>query len=281
MTLTASDAAVAGAGQLADPVYLDGIGAFLAGTANVIMQLALAPVGYGVVESKVESGQVTKHPIKRFRTTFTYISVAMLGTEDERARYREAVNGSHRLVRSDDSSPVAYNAFNRDLQLWVAACLYYGSIDIYTRLHGPMPEAQADAFYDYAARFGTTLQVTPDMWPKDRAAFDAYWADAVEQVSIDETVRTYLHGLMTREHMPRALRGSPRFNAWMTIGFLPPRFRDEMHLTWSDADEKRFSRVLARIGAVQRRLPLFVRRFPFNLLLWDMRLRIRFGRPLV
>jgi uncharacterized protein (DUF2236 family) len=35
------------------------------------MQLALAPVGYGVLESKVESGQVTKHPLKRFRTTFT------------------------------------------------------------------------------------------------------------------------------------------------------------------------------------------------------------------
>ena len=270
-----------GATAIDDPLYLDGIGAFLAGTANVIMQLALAPVGYGVVESKVESGQVTKHPIKRFRTTFTYISVAMLGTDDERARYREAVNGSHRLVRSDDASPVKYNAFDRNLQLWVAACLYYGSVDIHEKLHGPMPDDQADAFYDYAAVFGTTLQMTPDMWPADRAAFARYWDEAVAQTSIDEPVRQYLHGLMTREHMPRALRGSPRFNTWVTTGFLPPRFRDEMHLTWTEDDQQQFDRLMRRIGAVQRRLPGPVRRFPFNWLLWDLRARIRFGRRLV
>lgn len=269
------------AAAIEDPLYLDGIGAFLAGTANVIMQLALAPVGYGVVESKVESGQVTRHPIKRFRTTFTYISVALLGSDDERARYREAVNGSHRLVRSDSSSPVKYNAFDRDLQLWVAACLYYGSVDIHEKLHGPMPDEQADAFYDYAAHFGTTLQMAPDMWPADRAAFARYWNDAVGRTSIDATVREYLHDLMTREHMPRLLRGSVRFNTWVTAGFLPPHFRDEMQLPWSAKDQERFERVMRRIGAVQRRLPTPVRRFPFNWLLWDLRLRIRLGRRLV
>jgi uncharacterized protein (DUF2236 family) len=40
-------------------------------------------------------------------------------------------------------------------------------------------------------------------------------------------------------------------------------------------------RLMQRIGAVQRRLPGPVRRFPFNLYLWDMRLRIRFRRRLV
>jgi uncharacterized protein (DUF2236 family) len=280
MSVTAIARLPAGTTDLDDPL-LDGLGAFLAGTANVIMQLALAPVGYGVMESPVESGQITKHPLKRFRTTFTYIAVAMLGREDERARYREAVNGSHRLVHSGEHSPVSYNAFDRDLQLWVAACLYYGSVDIYRRLHGPMPEDRADAFYDFAARFGTTLQVTPDMWPADRDAFARYWDRAVERVSIDEPVRRYLRSLMTNQHLPRLLRGSPRFNTWITTGFLPPRFRDQMELTWSDADERRFARLLGRIGAGQRRLPRIVRRFPFNWLLWDMRIRVRLGRRLV
>jgi uncharacterized protein (DUF2236 family) len=264
-----------------DARYLDGIGAFLAGTANVIMQLARPPVGYGVLESKVDSGRVDKHPVKRFRTTFTYISVAMLGTDAERVRYREAVNRSHRLVRSDAESPVRYNAFDPDLQLWVAACLYYGAMDIHDRLHGPMPAEQAEAFYEHAARFGTTLQVRPEMWPADRDAFAKYWDEALRQVSIDEPVRRYLHDLMTRAHLPRALRGSARFNAWITTGFLPPRFRDEMRLPWSPADQQRFERLLRRIGAVQRRLPGVVRRFPFNWLLWDMRVRARLGRPLV
>ena len=37
--------------------------------ANVIMQLAQLPVGRGVAESKVDSGNLYKHPLKRARTT--------------------------------------------------------------------------------------------------------------------------------------------------------------------------------------------------------------------
>ena len=54
--------------------------ALLAGSANVIMQLALPGVGYGVMESRVESGRIDRHPIKRARTTFTYLAVAGRGT---------------------------------------------------------------------------------------------------------------------------------------------------------------------------------------------------------
>ena len=57
--------------------------ALLAGPANVIMQLARPGVGYGVMESRVESGRVDRHPIKRARTTFTYLAVAVDG--DRRA----------------------------------------------------------------------------------------------------------------------------------------------------------------------------------------------------
>ncbi|HEV7206891.1 MAG TPA: oxygenase MpaB family protein [Jatrophihabitans sp.] len=260
--------------------YFDGAGAVLAGTANVIMQLALAPVGYGVIESKVESGQVMRHPFKRARTTFTYLSVAMLGTDEDRDAYREAVNGSHRAVRSDAAGPVKYNAFDPALQLWVAACLYYGTVDIVERLHGPLPEAQADALYRFGARFGTTLQVRPEMWPTDRAAFAAYWDETLATLSIDEPVRQYLHALMTDRHLPRLLR-SPRFTAWVTTGFLPQPFRDQMGLTWSDADQRRFDTFLRRTGAVLRRLPLPLRNVPFNVLLRDMRRRRRVGRPLV
>jgi uncharacterized protein (DUF2236 family) len=263
------------------PIVLDGIGAFLAGPANVIMQLAQPSVGYGVIESKVDSGKAMLHPVKRFRTTFTYLSVAIYGSPAERACYREAVNESHRLVRSTPDSPVAYNAFDRDLQLWVAACLYYGAIDLVERLHGPLDHNTADAFYRFAARLGTTLQVPPDMWPADRAAFADYWAVLADKAVIDAPVRDYLHALLRLENLPRPLRFGARFNTWATTGFLPPRFRDEMQLTWTERDEQRFTRMLRRIGAVQRRLPGPIRRFPFNWFLWDLRLRIRFRRRLV
>lgn len=264
------------------PFELDGLGALLAGPANVVMQLALAPVGYGVLESKVDSGKLTVHPVKRFRTTFSYLAVALLGNDADRARYRAAVDAVHRLVRSDAASPVPYNAFDPELQLWVASCLYYGSVDLYERLYGPMPEALADWFYGFAARFGTTLQVRPAAWPADRHEFGRYWNATLAQTSIDAPVRQYLHeAVVTRRALPRVLRGSPRFNQWITTGFLPPQLRAQMGYGWSDTDEQRFARLLRGIGAIQRRLPRTVRRFPFNWLLHDARLRARLGRPLV
>lgn len=66
---------------------------------------------------------------KRARTTLTYLAVATLGTEQDKKRYRKAVNGAHAAVRSSPDSPVAYNAFDPRLQLWVAACLYKGVED--------------------------------------------------------------------------------------------------------------------------------------------------------
>src|SRR3954453_2099683 len=123
--------------------YLDGLGAILAGTANVIMQLSRPPVGYGVLESPVESGQVMRHPVKRFRTTFTYLAVALLGTDEERAAYRGAVDVVHRQVRSGPDSPVPYGAMDPRLQLWVAACLYRGAVDVHERMNGALSEPQA------------------------------------------------------------------------------------------------------------------------------------------
>jgi len=72
--------------------------ALLLGPANVIMQLARPGVGYGVMESRVESGRIDLHPIKRARTTFTYLAVAMAGSDAQKAAVRSAVNSAHAQV---------------------------------------------------------------------------------------------------------------------------------------------------------------------------------------
>lgn len=262
-----------------DPHVPDGLGALLAGTANVIMQLALPPVGYGVLESPVEAGQVSKHPLRRFRTTYTYLAVAMWGTDEERARYRDAVNAVHKEIRASPGSPVPYNAFDPDLQLWVAACLYYGIVDLHERMHGAL--CCADTVYALAGRFGTTLQVPAKLWPPDRAAFAQYWAATVQRTRLDEPVRSYLDDLAHLRHLPFVPRRLGRLAAWFTAGFLPPPFRAQMGMHWSARDEQRFATLLRRVGAVQRHAPAAVRQFPFNAFLWDLRRRIRHARPLL
>jgi len=260
--------------------------ALLLGPANVIMQLARPGVGYGVMESRVESGRIDLHPIKRARTTITYLAVAMAGTDTQKAAFRHAVNRAHAQVYATPDSPVQYNAFDLDLQLWVAACLYKGGVDFYRMFIGEMDDRDADRHYHEAVVLGSTLQVPPEMWPADRAAFDRYWNGQLEKVHIDDAVRKYLYpiavGRIQALRLPDFVRRQPeKLGLLLTAGFLPQRFRDEMRFTWDAATQRRFDRLIAVLRTVNNAMPRFVRRFPFNLLLRDLDRRIKAGRPLV
>ena len=260
--------------------------ALLAGPANVIMQLARPEVGYGVLESRVDSGRIDRHPIKRARTTFTYLAVATRGTDEQKQAYRRAVNRSHAQVFSTDDSPVRYNAFDRDLQLWVAACLYKGGVDVYRTFVGEMDDETADQHYRDGMALGTTLQVPAEMWPADRTAFDAYWQTSLEKVSIDDTVRQYLYPIavsrMKGVRLPAPLQNiSESVALLITTGFLPQKFRDEMQLDWTGAKQLQFDRLMTAMRLANDLAPPFVRAFPFNVLLHDLNWRIRTGRPLV
>ncbi|MES3640327.1 hypothetical protein A5684_02775 [Mycobacterium intracellulare] len=260
--------------------------ALLAGPANVIMQLAQPGVGYGVMESRVESGRVDLHPFKRARTTFTYLAVATNGSDAQKAAFRRAVNKAHAQVYSTPESPVSYNAFDPALQLWVGACLYKGGLDIYRMFIGELDGEDAERHYREGMALATTLQVPPKMWPADRAAFDRYWEESLAKVHIDDAVREYLYPIAANRIRGVRLPGpiqrlSEGFALMITTGFLPQRFRDEMRLPWDATKQRRFDRLIAVLATVNRYLPRFIRQFPFNVLLYDLDRRIKKGRPLV
>ena len=262
-----------------------GVG-LLAGGANVIMQLSRPGVGYGVVESRVESGRIDRHPIKRARTTFTYLAVSVNGTAEQQAAYRRAVNGAHAQVYSTDESPVSYNAFDPELQMWVGACMYKGVVDIYKIFVGEIDDRAAAQLFEEGIALGTMLQVPREMWPANQAAFDRYWDESMAQVHIDDEVRDFLWpiaaGRVRGVKLPALVqRRLDDFNLLITGGFLPQRFRDEMALDWDAEKQRRFDRLMRRIRFVNDLLPTVVRQFPFNWMLKDMDWRIRTGRSLV
>ncbi len=250
--------------------------------ANVIMQLSQLPVGHGVAKSRVASGRIHDHPIKRTRTTVAYLAIALLGTEEERAAMRREVDRQHRQVHSLPGDPVAYNAMSRDLQLWVAACLYRGVLDVEEVRGIDRDDDPAERIYRYCSRLATTLQVAPEQWPADRAAFAEYWEANVARIEMDDLTRTYLQGIARADFL-----GAPW--KWLvgplvqlqTVGFLPPEFRAELGLPWTARHQRIFDGMMKAWVAVDRRLPGPIRRFPFNLYLWDTRLRVRSGRSIV
>jgi uncharacterized protein (DUF2236 family) len=250
--------------------------------ANIIMQLAQLPVGRGVAESTVDSGNLYKHPIKRGRTTFGYVMIAFFGTDEERAALAAAVTEVHRRVRSSPDAAVRYTALDPKLQLWVAACIYRGVEDGYAFLDGPPPPELLDLIYRHGARLATMLQVPASMWPPDRAAFEAYWAEAESHIEMDEVTRAYLYDFASLGFLPWPV---PKVFGWfhraVTAGFLPAAFRRELGLAWGTREQRAFAfnrRILQVANALT---PLPLRALPFDLYLWDMRRRIRKGRNIL
>jgi uncharacterized protein (DUF2236 family) len=246
----------------------------LAATANVIMQLSRPEVGYGVLESTVRRAQLMRHPVRRWLTTVTYLSVAMMGTPAERADYRHLIDRSHAAVRSTPESPVSYSAFDPGLQLWVAACLYQGMADVHAALRGPVGEQTADDIYQVARSFGATLQMPAELWPADRDAFRSYWEGELASVRIDPPVRAYLEKVIRLAYLPAPLGAllAP-VNQFLTAGFLPPPFRDQMRLPWTERDQRQFDALLRVVAQIDRLLPGPARRFPFNACLAGWRCR--------
>ena len=217
-----------------------GVG-LLAGPANVIMQLARPGVGYGVMESRVESGRVDRHPIKRARTTFTYLAVSA-------QRHRGAAGGlpaggerRARQVYSTDESPVSYNAFDPELQMWVGACMYKGVVDIYRIFVGEIDDADRRAAIPRrASRSARCCRCRARCGRPTRrrstATGRSRWPRCTSTTPCASILWPIAAGRVRGVKLPEPCSaGWTNFNLLITTGFLPQRFRDEMRLDW-DAD---------------------------------------------
>lgn len=256
----------------------------LSGGANVIMQLAHRPVGRGVAESRVSSGRVDRHPLKRLRTTSAYLAVALLGSTEDRLGLRRAVDRAHAQVYSLDDDPVAYDAFDPELQLWVAACLYKGLEDVLVTVHGgPVPDHVVEELYVHSRRLATTLQVPPDAWPADRDSFETYWQAGVARIEMDDVTRAYLRGIAELAFVtaPLGPLGRPLAAAlaplgrFMTLGWLPAEFQSELGLRLTPMQQQLHRSLFHAIGQIELLMPVAVRTAPFSLLLADTRRRLR------
>ncbi|QRY85218.1 DUF2236 domain-containing protein [Tsukamurella tyrosinosolvens] len=257
---------------------------FTSGVANIIMQLALPPVGHGVHESRVASGSPRRRPFKRLRTTGQHLVVSVAGNEQDRAAFREEMRKVHAHVHSTASSPVKYSGNARDLQLWVAACLYRFYIDQYEFLYGPLDRATLDVLTPAASPLATGVNVREAEWPQSWQEFEDYWDSMRPVLSLAPDVREDMNTLSNFMFLYEAL-GAPGwvlakvfgpFNHFLTRGNLPPEFRDMMGWEWSDADQLRFDRILRLLRLVDVVNPQALAAYN-KVLLLDLRLRLRLG----
>nr|WP_221420566.1 oxygenase MpaB family protein [Conyzicola lurida] len=229
----------------------------LAGGARaILLQIALPAVGHGVARHS----DFTADPLRRLRNTLSYLYVLVYGSDAEIELITGYVNRAHGPVRSD--SDPAYNAFDPDQQLWVAATLYDSAIAVYERVFGRLSPDDADSLYAEYAVVGTALQMPADLWPRDRSAFAGYWRETVAGLRVDDEARRVSRDLLHPATGPLWVKAVMPPVRFLTAGLLSPELRRAFDLPWDDRRERRFRRTLRVLAAVYPRLPKRLRRWP-------------------
>lgn len=227
-------------------------GALLAGGGTaILLQVADPTVAAGVARHS----DFATRPMLRLRTTLTFVYAVVFGDEAQIASVRAMVDRAHGPVRG---------AIDPELQLWVAATLYRTGRDVDERIWGPLDLEAAERVYRENAVLGTTLQMPPELWPEDLAAFQAYWNEQVGRLMVTPDARRVVNDLLHPTALPWWLRPGMPLVRLLTAGLLPAPLRTAYGLPWSRMRERRFERVFGLLASVYRRLPRRLRHWPMR-----------------
>ena len=228
------------------------------GGRALLLQIAHPAVGRGVVEHSDFATRL----MDRFDGTMLYLTASMFGTPDELRAIRRIVNRAHAPVRGGGSDAPAYNAYDPDLQLWVAATLYQTMMELHRRVFGPLTDAQADQVYRDMTSALSNLQLSPDRWPGTRAAFETYWNELVATLSVDADVLAVSRQILHPTAVPWWFRPSAPLLRLVTAGLLPESVRAQFRLPWGERRQRRFDRLFRWTRVLYPRLPLRLRHLP-------------------
>lgn len=233
----------------------------LGGGAAAILLQAADPT---IAASVARHSNFAARPLDRLHGTLTYLYVTEFGTPEEAAAVARQVGAAHRPVPG---------AQDEQLQLWVAATLYFTAVEVHELVLAGRDASVRDddqLLREFAA-VGTALGMPRSLWPSDTAAFAAYWARRQGGLEVGEDARRVAWDLLHPSNTPRWMRLLLPTVRLMTTALLPPALRDAYGLT---LDERRWSRLLRFARAVYPRLPLAVRHAPMRRYLRAYRRRV-------
>jgi uncharacterized protein (DUF2236 family) len=230
------------------------------GGAAILLQVADPAIAVGVAQHS----DFASRPLDRLHGTLTYLYVSQFGTAEGAAAIARQVGAAHRPVQG---------AQDEQLQLWVAATLYWTAIEVHELVLGDgvgASDAESAAGASLRddqrvlrefATVGTALGMPRSLWPVDTAAFAAYWARRQGGLEVGEDARRVARDLLHPSNAPWWMRRLMPTVRLATTALLPAPLRDAYGL---ELDERRWSGLLRFARAVYPRLPRAVRHAPLR-----------------
>ncbi|MFD6552871.1 oxygenase MpaB family protein [Streptomyces sp. NPDC058398] len=228
-------------------------------------QLLLLQVAHPVVGAGVEEHSTFRvEPWPRLKRTLFSLSTVIYGGQRAATEEARRLIRVHAGMKGTDSAGRRYRALDPEAYHWVHATLVKGPVDAQSLFGKGMTAQETEAYYREMRDVGRVWGLKDHHLPPDWAAFNAYYDDMVDnRLEFNQSVRDVLDELAHPAKPFRLLPGplwrpfariAAHYALLVTVGTLPPRLRDRLHLTWSPRQQ----RALRRFARVVRFLMLLV-----------------------
>jgi uncharacterized protein (DUF2236 family) len=236
------------------------------GGAALILQAAHPLVAAGVAEHSHYREDRWGRLYRTLNLT-TKVVFGDMRTAEEAAR---GVRAAHKRVRgvTEESGGryprgTPYNASDPELLMWVHATLVRTALDVYQRYVGALTIAEQRLYYDEQKTLAEMFGVPRERMPDTFAAFNRYVDDTLESDRIAATaaLRDVVDAIL-RPELPFIARPLVDALNLTTVGLLPARLREELHLRWSPTRERLLEASRATLRRIIPALPILLREFP-------------------
>jgi uncharacterized protein (DUF2236 family) len=229
----------------------------LFGGARALLMQAAHPL---VIAGARETGFYERNPWKRLERTLMLTYALTFGTHEEALRAAERINDVHRRVRGVD--PVTgrrYDALDRDLLLWVHACLVDSALLFERRTVGRLDDRDRQRFHEEQMAVAELLLLPRSFIPSTVEALRMYIEDVARGDTLVVTDASRRVADLFRRPPPEAeWRPVLRAVARWAFGTLPPPLRAKYGVVWGPVAEARLRASLAALKAAR---PVIPRRF--------------------
>jgi uncharacterized protein (DUF2236 family) len=235
----------------------------------ILMQLAHPLIAAGVIEHSEFRGGAVAAAVRLHHTVKAMLHL-VFGNSLQRHEALERIRAIHRRVHGTLPEPVGrfpagtrYSAEDPALLLWVHATLVDSTAEAYLRLVGSLSASELDAVCHESiptlVDLGGDASSAPATWPALREYMRSIEQDGI--LALTPTARDLAHAVLSPRAggLPIPFTGLSRL---VTIGLLPPRFRDLYGFAWDSRREKRFARALHVIAAARRASPQTLSQWP-------------------
>ncbi|WP_328498001.1 DUF2236 domain-containing protein [Streptomyces sp. NBC_00414] len=226
----------------------------------LLLQVAHPVVGAGVADHSTFRAE----PWPRLVRTLLSLSTVVYGGRQAATEEARRLIHVHAAMKGTDSAGRRYHALNPEAYHWVHATLVKAPVDGQRLFGKGMTDEETEQYYREMRDVGRVWGLKDHHLPATWAEFSAYYDDMVDhRLEHNQSVQDVLDELIRPAKPFRRLPGflwrpfariAAHYALLVTVGTLPPRLRDRLHLTW----DHRRQRALRRFAFLVRVLVTLV-----------------------